>query len=944
MKNTAKKFLSLLIAAMMIFGAAVAGAGSFDFVDIGIKAEAAEEYYKEGYYNYKIENGSATITGVDKSINGDVIVPSTLGGYSVANISAYAFCDCYNLTGVTITNGINNIGDCAFADCHSLKSITIPDSVTNIGELAFIRCTSLTNITIPDSVISIGERAFYECTGLSSIIVDPENTTYLNDESGVLFNRDKTVLIQYPIGNIRTNYSIPNTVTTIGFSAFEGNSSLTNITIPNSVISIGNSAFDSCVSLVSITIPDSVTSIISGAFRGCSNLISIDIPNSVTNIDASAFYNTGYHNNAANWENKVLYIGNHLIDTEYDISELYEIKSGTKTVAGAAFQHRIRLTGIKIPDSMVTIGYRSFEGCDYLTDVYYSGTEENWNKITIDEYNECLLNATMNFVENLYCVTWIVDGAKTTQEYEAGAKITPPANPTKSGYTFKGWNPSVPETMPEKDMTFTAVFEKNVYTATWIVDGAKTTQKYELGAKITAPANPSKSGYVFKGWSPAVPAAMPANDMTFTAVFEKAPEKNIYNLGEETYNFQNPNIYTDYYRCDYGAGGHCFGMSATSSGYYMGELDITSAGGKKGQDLYDLTLTPDVQYPICYYQAIQGEFSKNATVAGGSWYLNNHKYNTNSDWNEVVNYVKNHAYDGKGTLQIGVRNNEGGHAVNFLRYEEVNGQARIYAYDNNFPAIETYFYMDSSGYIQQAPKSAFDEGLRCIALRSMTQYFELAGNYDSTRYIYAEKDTIAIKGATAYIMDGTENGVEYVMYGVPANAIEVTVTPLVNYAEFTYVEESYSFGALTDDTFGTFKLASSNEDDSFESEPSLTIHNAGTDASISIKSPSTATISYGDSIILHAEVENLPKGGKIVWESDNSCFALSASADGTTCTISPAENGSSTITATVVDADGNEVDSDSQTMTAKAGFFQKIIAFFKSLFGLTKVIPEAIKF
>ena len=117
-------------------------------------------------------------------------------------------------------------------------------------------------------------------------------------------------------------------------------------------------------------------------------------------------------------------------------------------------------------------------------------------------------------------------------------------------------------------------------------------------------------------------------------------------------------------------------------------MNISRIGGNANTPLYSFSRTATVKAPICYYQAIQGSYSKLATVAGGSYYLKG-ACNITQDWQEVVNYVRDHAYDNTGVLQIGFRKqNEGGHAINFLRYENVNGQDRIYAYDNNFPTQE----------------------------------------------------------------------------------------------------------------------------------------------------------------------------------------------------------------------------------------------------------------
>ncbi len=166
----------------------------------------------------------------------------------------------------------------AFYNCTSLTSVTIPDSVTSMGYSAFHGCTSLKSVTIPDSETSIGEYAFRDCTSLTSINVD-ENNKYYKSIDGNLYSKDGTTLIQYAIGKIDTSFTIPNSVTSIGNSAFSSCDSLTSITIPDSVTSIGNSAFYNCTSLTSITIPDSVTSIGSTAFRYCTNLTSVTFKN-----------------------------------------------------------------------------------------------------------------------------------------------------------------------------------------------------------------------------------------------------------------------------------------------------------------------------------------------------------------------------------------------------------------------------------------------------------------------------------------------------------------------------------------------------------------------------------------------------------------------------------------------------------------------------------------
>ncbi len=113
-----------------------------------------------------------------------------------------------------------------------------------------------------------------------------------------------------------------------------------------------------------------------------------------------------------------------------------------------------------------------------------------------------------------------------------------------------------------------------------------------------------------------------------------------------------------------------------------------------------------------------------------------------------------------------------------------------------------------------------------------------------------------------------------------------------------------------------------------------------------IRKPSVTTINYGDSIILHLDIieGELPYGSKIVWSADNGNFKIVSTAeDGSNCMITPNSKGDTIITVTILDKDGKEIGNDTQTMTSKAGFFQKLIAFFKKLFGLTKIIPEAFR-
>jgi len=231
--------------------------------------------------------GSLSYCAFENCIN---LTTVTLGD-AVTSIGNLAFKNCSNLTSVTIGNGVTSIGDDAFYGCGGLTSITIPDSVTSIGSSAFYNCSSLTSVTIGKGVIS-DNLNFSSCGNLTSITVDPNNTVYQSID-GNLYTKDGTTLIRYAVGKTATTFVIPDSVTSIGASAFATCSSLTSITIPDGVTIIGTSAFANCSSLTSITIPSGVTGIGASTFANCSSLTSITIPDSVTAIGNQAFSGCG---------------------------------------------------------------------------------------------------------------------------------------------------------------------------------------------------------------------------------------------------------------------------------------------------------------------------------------------------------------------------------------------------------------------------------------------------------------------------------------------------------------------------------------------------------------------------------------------------------------------------------------------------------------------------
>ena len=348
----------------------------------------AEDFSVDGiYYNYldgnnvKVTYRGSSYSSYDE-YSDEVIIPE-------------------NVTYNGITYSVTSIGDYAFRNCKSLTSITIPNSVTSIGGAAFSGCSSLTSITIPNSVTSIGSGAFSGCSGLTSIMVEGGNTIYDSRENcNAIVETTTNTLI---VGCQST--VIPNSVTSIGSSAFSGCSALTSVTIPESVTSIGYS-FHGCSSLTTVvwnahnaqggandgpfrdcpiasfTFGEKVKHIPYRLCSGLTHLTSVTIPNSVTSIEAYAFEGcdgltkTNYTGDIAGWcdikfgsnDSNPMYYSHNFYINDQEIKDLV-IPNTVDSIHNYAFSGCSALTSITIPNSVTRIGNYAFSGCSGLTSI-----------------------------------------------------------------------------------------------------------------------------------------------------------------------------------------------------------------------------------------------------------------------------------------------------------------------------------------------------------------------------------------------------------------------------------------------------------------------------------------------------------------------------------------------------------------------------------------------
>ena len=305
----------------------------------------------------------------------------------VTSIAYSSFAFCSGLTNVTIPNSVTSIANDAFRGT-SLTSVTIPDGVTSIGNYVFVGCESLTSVTLSNSVTRIGASSFYNCNNLTDVYYSGTETEWnaisigarneplttanihfnSSGEEGEPWRYDEATKTLYITGS----GPMEDYVNILNRPWDQYRSEIQSVVIENGVTSIGNSAFRDFTNLTSVSIPDNVTSIGNSAFYGCSKLTSVDIPVSVTSIGHHAFHNCTYLLRAT-------------------------IPDGVTNIDDYAFAYCIRLTSVNIPNSVTSIGNSAFSNCTNLSNVYYGGTETQWNAINIGTYNDPLTTATIHY-------------------------------------------------------------------------------------------------------------------------------------------------------------------------------------------------------------------------------------------------------------------------------------------------------------------------------------------------------------------------------------------------------------------------------------------------------------------------------------------------------------------------------------------------------------------
>ena len=318
---------------------------------------------------------------------------------NITKIEDSTFYGCNQLTNIEIPEGVTYIGDSAFYHCNNLSNIELPDSITKIEANAFNGCSKLTITKLPDNLQEIGDYAFSGCTQIKEMEIPAkvekigigslgdlkainvvEENNYFSSEDGVLFNKDKTILIRYPELKIDEEYSIP-----------EG------------VISISDNAFENCTYLNTVNIPSTIESIGAKAFYGCQSIQKIDIPRNVTSIGENLFSNTStkiicYSNSEAHTyavNNNYPYT---FIDTVFD----YELDENDNAIITGFNQNSLSVENVLIPEaidghSVVGIKENAFEYDEIIKTVTIS---KNIQNIADSAFYNCKNLESFNVVDD----------------------------------------------------------------------------------------------------------------------------------------------------------------------------------------------------------------------------------------------------------------------------------------------------------------------------------------------------------------------------------------------------------------------------------------------------------------------------------------------------------------------------------------------------------------
>lgn len=357
------KYLIPVFALVIVFGAVVLMENDSDAAVVNPSTGT-----QVGDLYYTVSDNTASVVGVSSASLTAISVPDTVNIGSVD----------YNVVSISANSVASSMGE--------LQTVSIGDNVISISDGAFRNCSKLATVSIGRSLTTIGSSAFGSCSMLQSFSVSNDNPAFFSDD-GVLFDKNKTTLIIYPVGKTQSTYNIPSTVTAISDSAFNyctnlstilfpegltsigryafaGCSNLSSVTLPESLLTIGDSGFSGCSGISSIIIPDHVTSIGKNAFKNCMALTSVTLGASVTSIGISGSVTDSFPATITTLVIRCQNVGNNWF---YNFNSLTSLTfEDTVLSIGSSFQKCNSIESVVIPDSVTSINEYAFSQCASL--------------------------------------------------------------------------------------------------------------------------------------------------------------------------------------------------------------------------------------------------------------------------------------------------------------------------------------------------------------------------------------------------------------------------------------------------------------------------------------------------------------------------------------------------------------------------------------------------
>lgn len=852
----------------------------------------------------------------------NVIIPAT-----VTYIGTDAFGWCADLASITVEQGNNSYSSDAFgvlfnADKTALikfpaangqTSYTIPETVENIESYAFENIEKLETVTVPASVESMDEGAFFN-SGIKSFSVDVENTVYTS-ENGVLFDKNKTVLLQYPLGNEAETYTVSAGVTEISDGAFHNSINLKGVVISDGIKALGDEVF-----------------------YYCDGLEYIHIPSSVTEIGADIIDNTN------------AYICS---ESENSYAKTYAEENG--------FDFRVcsghGISGIEISETEIEIENKKTYTLtanvipEASTDKTVVWTSDNESVVTVDggvvtAVSAGVANITaaaggftasckVTVTPRTFKITWIVDGEETVDYVAEGAEIIVPAEPEKTGHSFAFWTPDVPDFMPEKDIKFTAVWTaegyKTVFNANggkW-ADGAKTKNVYFLyGEKVVAPEEPEKTGYSFVGWTPDIPDAMPAETLNFAAVWIANSYEAVFDAnGGKWANGDAVKTVSAAYDSQISAPENPLKAGYSFVGWTP-EVGVMDSVEGKSYSAKWVAMTNIIYTVETYTMGTDGEYDVESKEFKGT-----------TDTTVSVGYesIEGLVFNADKSVLSGVVAADGSLTLK-VYYDRVKNTVVI-----NGVAGEYYY----GASIAEPSKPEAPEGYEqqgWVDGDGNTVIFPLEVNGSIPAQI--KPNFVKCDYTVKWIVDGavTEENYEFeALINKPADpekkgyifngwTPEIPDNMPAYDLEFTAVFEKIIYTCECGESF----------DDEAAFNAHVAYENALKATGISIKNnPGTKKINYGETLRLTAVVTTEISDVKVYWYVDGE-----KAGEGETFEIG-FKSGEKTVTAKAVDSNGNvlldtngnEI-SDEQKVTVNSGIWQKIVSFFKNLFRMNRTVIQ----